>query len=115
MSNVQITKQHKNVTTEKLNMNPLLIHKEVSLIFRWLEVVHSFPPPDDFEEVKASVHQRNTRWWIWGDCPRFPQTMGWWVGWSGFKWLVHNNIMKKFWLKFNKASQLDVHYVLAYS
>ena len=49
MSNVQITKQHKNATTDKLNENPLLIGEEVSLIFRLLEVVHSLTPPDDFE------------------------------------------------------------------
>ena len=37
------------------------VHKEVSLIFRWLEVLYSLSPPDDFElsdyeEVRASVH-----------------------------------------------------------
>ena len=30
-------------------MNPQLIHEEVSLIFRWLEVVRSLPPLDDFK------------------------------------------------------------------
>ena len=41
------------------------------------------------EEVKGSVHptpQGNTSWWIWEDCPRFPQAMS--VG-VGVKWLVH--------------------------
>ena len=84
MSNVQITKQHKNVTTEKLNMNPLLIHEEVSLIFRWLEVVHSFPPLDDFEEVKASVHPtpRETQGGEYEVIvPAFPRP--WVGGWGG--------------------------------
>ena len=49
MSNVQITKQCENETTDKLNVNPPLLRKEVSLIFRWLKVVHSLPPPDEFE------------------------------------------------------------------
>ena len=49
MSNVQITKRRKNVTTDKLNVNPPLIREEVCLIFRWLEVVCSVPLPDDFE------------------------------------------------------------------
>ena len=34
MSSVQIIKQYENVTTDKLNVNPPLISKEVSLIFR---------------------------------------------------------------------------------
>ena len=49
MSNVQITKRRKNVTTDELNVNPPLIREEVCLIFRWLEVVCSVPLPDDFE------------------------------------------------------------------
>ena len=55
MSNVQITKQRENATTDKLNVNPLLICEEVCLIFRRLEVVPSLPPPDDFEpsEIQA--------------------------------------------------------------
>ena len=46
MSSVQI---HENATTDKLNVNPLLIREEVSLIFRWLEVVPSLPPPVHFK------------------------------------------------------------------
>ena len=49
MSNVQITKRRANTTTDKLNVNPLLVHEEVSLLFRWLKVIHSLPPLDDFE------------------------------------------------------------------
>ena len=49
MSNVQITKWREHATTHKLNVSPPLIREEVSLIFRWLEVVRSLPPPDDFE------------------------------------------------------------------
>ena len=49
MSNIQITKQHENATTDKLNVNPLLIRQEFSLIFRWLKVVRSLPPLNDFE------------------------------------------------------------------
>ena len=45
MSNVQITKWRKNATTDKLNVNLSLIPEEVSLIFRWLEVIHSLSPP----------------------------------------------------------------------
>ena len=45
MPNVQITKWHKNATTDKLNVNPPLISEEVIMIFRWLEVVRSHPPP----------------------------------------------------------------------
>ena len=41
MSNVQITKWRKNVTTD--------IREEVCLIFRWLEVACSLPLSDDFE------------------------------------------------------------------
>ena len=65
MSNVQITKLHENVATDKLNVNPPLIHEEVSLIFRRLEEVHSLPPPDDFElserrENEHSPHPSGT-------------------------------------------------------
>ena len=48
MSNVQLTKQHKNATTDKLNVNLRLIPKEVSLISRWLKVVRSLHPVGDF-------------------------------------------------------------------
>ena len=59
MSNVHITKPHKNITTDKLNVNPLLIGKEVRLIFRWLEVVCSLSPPDNFE---PSENQATKKW-----------------------------------------------------
>ena len=49
MSNVQITKRRKDVTTIKLNVNPLLVGEGVCLIFRWLKVVCSLPPPDNFK------------------------------------------------------------------
>ena len=81
MSNVQITKRHKNVTTDKLNVNPLLIGKEVRLIFRWLEVVCSLSPPDDFEPSENQAMKkwkqvftpppRETQADEWGDCPLF--------------------------------------------
>ena len=64
MSNVQLTKQRKNATTDKLNVNLWLIPKEVSLIFRWLEVVRLLHPVGDFGG--------------WGG-----------VGWGGYKQLVH--------------------------
>ena len=62
MSNVEITKWHENATTDKLNVNPPLIREEVSLILRRLEVVHSLPPPDNFEPsenqaMKCSPHR----------------------------------------------------------
>ena len=69
MSNVQLTKQHKNATTDKLNVNLRLIPKEVSLIFRWFKVVRLLHPVGDF--------------WGWGG-------VGWGgVGWGGYKQLVH--------------------------
>ena len=49
MSNVEITKWHENATTDKLSVNPPLIHEEVSLVFRWLGVVRSLPLPDNFK------------------------------------------------------------------
>ena len=63
MLNVKLTKQCENATTDKLHVNPPLIREEVSLIFRWLEVVHSLPPrmtssrlKSGYEEVKVSAH-----------------------------------------------------------
>ena len=56
------TPRHENATTE-LNVNRPIIHEEVSLIFRWLEVIRSLPPPGEFE--KLNVHpapQGNTSW-----------------------------------------------------
>ena len=47
------------VTTDKLNMNPPLSREEVCLIFRWLEVVCSLPPLDDFE---PSENQSTKKW-----------------------------------------------------
>ena len=49
MPNVQITKRSKIGITDKLNVNPPLIHEEVRLIFRRLKVVRSLPPLDDFK------------------------------------------------------------------
>ena len=49
MSNVEITKWRENATTDKLNVNSPLIHEEVSLIFRRLEVVRSLTSPDNFK------------------------------------------------------------------
>ena len=54
MANVQINKRHKNATTDRS-----LIREEVSQIFRWLEVVWSLPPPDDFE---PSENQATKKW-----------------------------------------------------
>ena len=62
MSNVQITKQRKNATTDKLNVNtqPCSSAKKSKL-----EVVRSLSPrpPDDFEpsENEATSHLVNTR------------------------------------------------------
>ena len=61
MSNIQITKQHENATTDKLNVNPQLIREEVSLIFRWLKVVRSLPPLNDF---KPSENGGSNDWCI---------------------------------------------------
>ena len=89
---VEITKRHENATTDKLNVNPLLICEELDSS---KSSAHSLPRQlwaiwkSGFEEVKGSVHptpQGNTSWWTWGDCPRFPQVMS--VG-VGVKWLVH--------------------------
>ena len=98
MSNVQITKQLKNATTDKLNLNLPLIHKEVSMIFRWLQVIRSLPLLDDF---KLSENQATKKWkqvftpppgkhklvnmrWL------FPLSPWPCLGWGGgFKWLVH--------------------------
>ena len=60
MSNVEITKQHENATTDKLNVNPRSSAKKFnSLIFRRLEVVHSLPPLDTFE---LSENQATKMW-----------------------------------------------------
>ena len=59
MSNVQITKQRKSAPADKLNVNPPLICKEVSLIFRQMEFVRSLPPPDNFE---PSENQATKKW-----------------------------------------------------
>ena len=48
----------KNATTDKLNVNPLLICEEASLIFRRLEVVHSLPPMDN---SKSSENQTSNQ------------------------------------------------------
>ena len=61
MSNVQITKWHENATTDKLNVNPQLIGKEVSLISRWLQAVHSLPPLDDFEPSENQTTKKSKR------------------------------------------------------
>ena len=58
MANVQITKRRENATTDKLNVNLLLICEEVRLIFRWLKVVPSFPPPDVFEPSGNQVTKK---------------------------------------------------------
>ena len=59
MSNAQITKWHGNVITDKLNLNPPLIREElVTLIFRQLDVVRSFPPPDDCEPSENQCSSR---------------------------------------------------------
>ena len=71
MSNVQITKQHKNATTDKLNLNPPLIHKEVSLIFRWLKFICSLTLLDNF---KPSKNQATKKWkWVFTPPPRETQ------------------------------------------
>ena len=58
-----ITKQHENATTDKLNVNPSLIHEEAGLIFWWLKDVLSLPPPDNFELSERSESK----------CPPAPQ------------------------------------------
>ena len=80
--------------------------EEVSLIFRWLEVVRSLPPPDDFEPSENQATKKWTR--VLTPPPRetqageyevivpaFPRAC---LGW-GFKWLVHNDqlIVKCSW------------------
>ena len=56
---------------DKLNLNLPLICEEVSLIFRWLEVVYSLPPRTTLSRLKIrlrrseSVHhapEGNTGW-----------------------------------------------------
>ena len=58
MSTAQITKWRENATTDKLNVNTSLIHEEVRLIFRWLEVVRSLTPPDDFEPSENQASKK---------------------------------------------------------
>ena len=58
LSNVQITKQRKNVATDKLKVNPPLIFKEVSLTFRWLEVVCLLPPLGDFKPSENETKKK---------------------------------------------------------
>ena len=71
MSNVQIIKQRENATTDKLSVNPPLICKEVSLIFRRLEVVRSLPSLDDFEPPE---NKATKRWkWVFTPPPRETQ------------------------------------------
>ena len=96
MSNVEITKQHKNVTSDKLNVN----YPQRSLIFRLLKVVRSLPPPDDFG---PSENQATKKWkWVFTPPPRemqageyevivlaFPRPCPGGGGQGGFKWLVH--------------------------
>ena len=68
MSSVQI---HENATTDKLNVNPLLIREEVSLIFRWLDIVPSLPPLVHF---KPSENQAMKKWkWVLTPPPRETQ------------------------------------------
>ena len=84
--------------TDKLNVNPTLIHKEVKAWFSegWKLSAHSLPRTtlsriwkSSFKEVKSSVHltpQGNTikSWWIWGDYFSFPPGMpGVWGGGGG--------------------------------
>ena len=81
--------------------------KEVSLNFRWLEVVLSVLPLDNFEQsenqttkkwnwVFTPPPQGNTSWWIWGDYSHFPPAMPR-VGGRGSKWLVH--YVRQVWLR----------------
>ena len=97
MSNVQITNRHENATPDELNVNPWLI-REVSLVFGWLEVVRSLPPPDNFE---PSENQATKKWKrVFTPPPRETQAGEYevivpamprvgWGGVGGFKWLVH--------------------------
>ena len=98
MSNVQITKQYENATTDKWN---------VSLIFRWLKVICSLPPPGDF---KSSENQATKKWKGVLTLPPWKHklvNMRWlsllfpWhaqagVEGEGFKWLVHLYLGQQF-------------------
>ena len=99
MSNVQITKWHKNVTIDKLNVKKLawfsdsLKSSAHSLSPGWLRAIWK----SDYKEVKVSVHptpQGNTSWCIWGDYPCFPP--GWGVQMTGafrYRSLLDNEII----------------------
>ena len=91
-------------TTDKLNVNPQLIGKEVSLVPRWLQAVRSLTPPDDFEPSENQTTKKSKQ--VFTPPPResqageyevivptFPQAC---PGWGG----VSNDwcIMKKFWI-----------------
>ena len=58
-TNYLFTKRRENATTDKLNLNSPFSRKDVSLIFRWLEVVRSLPLPDDFN---PSENQTTKKW-----------------------------------------------------
>ena len=71
MSNVQITKWRKNATTDKLNVNSLLICEEISLISRWFKVVRSLTPLEDFEPSKNQTTKKLK--WVFTPPPRETQ------------------------------------------
>ena len=98
MSNVQIQAVQNNATTDKLKVNPLLIHEEVSLIFRWLTLspvlTSSCTWKSGYEEVRGftQLSPRETQAGEYEVIIPAAICMMHRVGWGGvgFKWLVHN-------------------------
>ena len=96
MSNVQITKQYENATTDKWN---------VSLIFRWLKVITPSPGrlqviwKSGYKEVKGSAHPAPVETQA-GEYEVIILASPWHaqagVEGEGFKWLVHLYLGQQF-------------------